>query len=416
MNPWQVLGIEPTGDAKIIKKAYAVLVKKNKPDENPEGFAQLHKAYKQCTAIAKQMAQREEAAPQIAPAEENAAPIDTTEPTHQHATSEAPNLDQIYTDDSQAPSTRIANPLIDEPEIAEEAQAPQLQLRSPLPETQTHEQEKEQASLPSEVINSPLEEQEDFSPIDFDQAQEELIASTRQALAHLQQRASIAPWQFIEHCEALYDFSFKDGYSQYLLEQLLEFFNQSKILPKKRREVIFYLNQQFDWLNQVQHFEELWGYEAIAPVFDVLIDVPVVEERSLKWVVDARHNGPIEMANYYARLAATGVDLIIFWLFSSLIGDNITLAEKILFLPLIFISLKACLEASPLQGSPGQILFGMKVTNRKGRRINVAHSLWRQLMYAASMAAFKITVWINFFLSGGRLLHDRLSGTSVIKR
>lgn len=53
MSPWQVLGIEPTGDAKAIKQAYAVLVKKNKPDENPEGSAQLHKAYEQCAAMAK---------------------------------------------------------------------------------------------------------------------------------------------------------------------------------------------------------------------------------------------------------------------------------------------------------------------------------------------------------------------------
>lgn len=414
MTPWQVLGIEPTGDAKAIKKAYAVLVKKNKPDENPEGFAQLHKAYKQCAAMAKRMAQREEADIQITPAEDAAAPIDALEPSHQQATSEVQNLDQTYKEDSQAPSTRIANPLADEPEIAEEAKAPHLHIRSPLPDDAPEQPAQQNHSIA--VINAPLEELEDLPPIDFEQAQQELIAYTEKALVRLKEQDVLEHWRFIEHCDALYDFSFKTGFSNYLLEQLIDFFANTKVSSDRRRNVITYLNQQFDWLSQIDSYEEQWGYEAIAPIFDVLVDIPMVEERSLKWVVDARHNGPIEMANYYARLAATGVDLIIFWLFASLLGDSITFAEKILFLPLIFITLKACLEASPLQGSPGQILFGMKVTNKKGRRINVIQSVWRQLMYAASMAAFKITVWINFFLSGGRLLHDRLSGTSVIKR
>ena len=47
MNPWQILGIEPTADERLIKQAYAKALKHNKPDKNPEGFKALRDAYEQ---------------------------------------------------------------------------------------------------------------------------------------------------------------------------------------------------------------------------------------------------------------------------------------------------------------------------------------------------------------------------------
>ena len=46
MNPWKTLNIEPTDDKKLIKKAYAVLIKQYKPDEHPEKFQEIQEAYK----------------------------------------------------------------------------------------------------------------------------------------------------------------------------------------------------------------------------------------------------------------------------------------------------------------------------------------------------------------------------------
>ena len=42
---WEVLGLEPTGDVLAIKKAYAGLLKKNRPDEQPEAYQALRQAY-----------------------------------------------------------------------------------------------------------------------------------------------------------------------------------------------------------------------------------------------------------------------------------------------------------------------------------------------------------------------------------
>lgn len=44
---WERLGIDPTADTAVIKKAYAKQLKFNKPDKNPEGFRDLRAAYEQ---------------------------------------------------------------------------------------------------------------------------------------------------------------------------------------------------------------------------------------------------------------------------------------------------------------------------------------------------------------------------------
>jgi len=51
MNPFKALNIEPTDDKKVIKKAYAVLIKQYKPDEHPEKFKEIQAAYKMALSM-----------------------------------------------------------------------------------------------------------------------------------------------------------------------------------------------------------------------------------------------------------------------------------------------------------------------------------------------------------------------------
>ncbi len=52
---WQVLGLDaPTHDKKAIKKAYARQLKLHRPDEDPEGFQRLRKAYEFALAFVEQ--------------------------------------------------------------------------------------------------------------------------------------------------------------------------------------------------------------------------------------------------------------------------------------------------------------------------------------------------------------------------
>ena len=53
MNIWTILGIEPTCDIAAIKSAYAAMAKVHHPEEQPEEFQKLQKAYKEAVRYAK---------------------------------------------------------------------------------------------------------------------------------------------------------------------------------------------------------------------------------------------------------------------------------------------------------------------------------------------------------------------------
>lgn len=57
MNLWEQLGLDgPTQDINAIKKAYAKKAHEINPEDNPEGFVELHKAYKTAIGIARAQA------------------------------------------------------------------------------------------------------------------------------------------------------------------------------------------------------------------------------------------------------------------------------------------------------------------------------------------------------------------------
>ncbi len=76
MNIWECLGIRPTTDRSEIRSAYAQMAKSCHPEEHPEEFKELQKAYKAALRYAKYKAQtteihREEDGPETVSAPEN---------------------------------------------------------------------------------------------------------------------------------------------------------------------------------------------------------------------------------------------------------------------------------------------------------------------------------------------------------
>ncbi len=51
LSCWDILGLTPTSQQALIKKAYAVLLKTNKPDQNPSGFIRLRAAFDEAMQI-----------------------------------------------------------------------------------------------------------------------------------------------------------------------------------------------------------------------------------------------------------------------------------------------------------------------------------------------------------------------------
>ena len=50
---WGVLGIEPTRDVAEIRRAYATLLKRTRPEDDPAGFASLRQAYEYALSYAR---------------------------------------------------------------------------------------------------------------------------------------------------------------------------------------------------------------------------------------------------------------------------------------------------------------------------------------------------------------------------
>jgi hypothetical protein len=53
---WEILGIPPTRDPPLIRKAYAAQLKHSHPEENPAGFQKLRAAYETALRMAKMAA------------------------------------------------------------------------------------------------------------------------------------------------------------------------------------------------------------------------------------------------------------------------------------------------------------------------------------------------------------------------
>lgn len=53
MSSWQILGIDPTSDEALIRRAYARQLKQHRPDSDPEGYQQLREAFEHVKELAR---------------------------------------------------------------------------------------------------------------------------------------------------------------------------------------------------------------------------------------------------------------------------------------------------------------------------------------------------------------------------
>ncbi len=400
MNCWKTLGIMPTGDASLIKKAYASLLKVHRPDEDPAGFSKLNHAYKQCLQLSKQQHYSDEKIDHIEEASKGDLLSDSRS-----------SIDQLDYDDQDESNQ-------DKQEENHSSITVSSQKNNLVKTTDTELLKSSTPEGEDSIKLGHIGDDEDtiFSEDSLEKAKESLIQLTESAINKMLKTDKPDDWQFITSYEELYDIHFRIGYSDYVFQQILALFHDNKIKPKARQSSLLYLDNIFGWSDQEKKYEEEYGYENIYSIFDILIDGQNNQETPIKWSVEPRHKGPIEQAGYYKRIFANMIDIILYVIVSSslLNGDNI--GDHFISLIGFFLIMNAMMEASPMQGSLGKVLFGIKVTTYKGRRLNILHALLRQLIYCISTLSFKITVWVNLFLNDGRLLHDRISRSIAIKR
>ena len=151
-NPWGVLGIEPTRDVAEIRRAYAAVLKRTRPEEDPAGFAELRQAYERALAQARAGARVVQFVTPVAePVGQSPAPVATAEAAAPAATAEgaapaataeivAPAAAAVSTPAAQpsapaaqppAPAAQPSAPVAQPPAPAAQPSAPAAQAPAP---------------------------------------------------------------------------------------------------------------------------------------------------------------------------------------------------------------------------------------------------------------------------------------------
>ncbi|MEZ5505889.1 MAG: RDD family protein [Gammaproteobacteria bacterium] len=360
MTCWDELQLAPTQDVRAIKKAYAVLLKQNRPDDNPQGFQRLYAAYQDALAWAENQ-------------------IDGGD---EHPGTEPPAVTELATPRQQ-----------DDHATPGDAHAP-----------------------------AQLDEEAQWETY-LDQQWDALVSRVEDLLTDPAHRNDPAAWRFLMESEALLDIDFKAAFAMRFLQRLLELFREQRDEGGALIEpgLIQHLNQWFWWSERRHHYEDyadpellddfmLWwqGPSAPAPIATV---TPTVERRT---------PAP-QYGNYYLRWLALAIDCLALFGLGTLGGlllEQRTLEPVLGFLAIMlgYPPLSAVFEASSLRATPGKYWCKLQVCNPQGGPIGLFRALWRSLLFAVCLYFFYITVIVNLLIWDGRLLHDRLSRTIVLKR
>ncbi|HEX4937942.1 MAG TPA: RDD family protein [Candidatus Kapabacteria bacterium] len=423
MNYWDVLQLAPTTDIRAIKKAYAVLLKQNKPDENPEGFQRLHAAYQQAQAWAERHAEEapRRAPRTVAPA---AGPIGTDAPPetpNETLPAETEQIAAVMPDSRPPPAeptSLIQRPVAEEPlpehrwQDAPSRPDADVPLIRPEP-TPVHGQ----AMHPHE---EPLSAEEEAWENFLDQQWDSLVDQAEAVLEQPALRNDPRAWDFLVHAEALLDIEFKAEFSLRFLQRLVQIFFEQResgelmLIP----DTIRYLNNTFWWDQRRHHLEDHFEEDELDQFLAWWQPPPAPSSFSHA----AKDAGPlIPYANYYRRWLALIIDgALLFacgWLinrFGHFMDESMVFAA--LFMIAAYAILNPLFESSPLQATPGKLWCRMKVCDAAGNRIPLWRALLRCALFGVSLYFLYITVIVNMLIWDGRLLHDRLSGSCVLRR
>lgn len=382
MDCWSVLQLAPTTDVRAIKKAYAVLLKQNRPDDNPAGFQQLHDAYQDALRWADDRLDEEDAA----------ARASTQQPASADTQTQAQN------DNPGSTATEDTGYGCGDPHC--EHCAAQAAWEKYL-----------------------------------DEQWETLVQQVEDTLEDANRRNDPAAWHFLVESEALLDIDFKGAFAMRFLQRLLQVFSQQQESGEQRLEpaIVRHLNQLFWWSERRHHYEDYIDPDWIddfmqwwqAPQNGPAAPVDGIFTPPQPQTVPSTPASPpapvIPYGNYYVRWLAMLIDSGVLFLLGGALALIIQPDLPFQLAGLLAIAwgyplASALFEMSPLQGTPGKIWCKLKVCDRNRQRLGPFRALYRSLLFALSLYFIYFTVIINLLIWDGRLVHDRMSGSMVLKR
>ncbi|MBQ7908552.1 MAG: RDD family protein [Elusimicrobiaceae bacterium] len=121
-------------------------------------------------------------------------------------------------------------------------------------------------------------------------------------------------------------------------------------------------------------------------------------------------------ASVWKRFWAFVIDVIVFailfWALAQLI-DNFTLSLLLLVIIWLYYAL---LESSPWQASLGKRLLGLKVVDKRGRRLSFGKATKRLLSRLITNFTFYFGFFSAAFDKQNKTLHDRMSKSLVVEK
>jgi len=405
MNPWTLLQIDPTDDSRAIKRAYAKLLKQHRPDEDPDGFQRLHQAYKQALALAEQ-GDPGPVSPLVMENEQE----ERYPPTLEDNDEESRDFLRAAEDNPPPPNL---DPFVIEAPVADSPPQP----------------------TPREVHRvEPL--QEEAPPrVDPVQIQREWLARCKTCLSQTAGLADPQQWQFLVADPLILDSTFNRDLGLAVFRLIVDKHQRSGVVPHRR--VLDYLNGLFHWTGRRPELLANVGEENGQWLFSLLDDTPPPEAmlRGVRGgqppVADQQETPQqtlpaLAYAGYGWRTLGVLLDLFFALVVVALLvagpmkmlGGEDALPSGLWLtfgtLP-AYLLMALVLECSPLQATPAKYLLGLRVVNKAGQRLHPLHNVWR-VMSLLLLVGFlwKVIFLINAFM-GGRLLHDRLSQSFVIR-
>lgn len=406
---WDILELPPEADKKAIKRAYARLLKQNRPDQNPDGFQALHAAYQQ--ALTWQAQHTTDLDTDITPETE-------IEPVSEPSTSATVSVasPSAATDPILTPAAPITSTLsqiklekIEPAEPAVHTYRLQAELEpTAAPASNAAATEEDEALAQQQALDRQLSADWDY-----------FLQTTQAQLHDKRARQNPQAWHFIEQLASFNDLMFREKVSQELFDSLSELNRRSleqKVLYIKPA-VLNYLNQLFNWDAQWTSLSEYYGSEQADAIL-AYINSPQ-QEKGKKLAVR-----PKELF-YWKRSIAAAIDVGLLFvlvklggLLQSLTGLELSTNMNHLLITIVWFIAFPLIESSALQASLGKRLLGLKVVDREGNPLRWYHAMWRHLIATVAIIGFKLFIWIHmmFVFCCNMLTQDWITHSYVIKR
>ena len=382
MDCWEVLGVEQFADKKSIKIAYAKQLKLHRPDEDPEGFKQLHRAYKSALNWVS---------------------------------------DGVIDDSSRlkpAPETSF-----EDPEVVLDNELTEAVIDSLMRSTERSNRHGIVEPSDQELLDE-IAEQEYLIGEDW----QNLYQKVGQIIKSEASCNDLEQWKFLEALASMNDLEFRKAAGDQVFEVVAEVntlsLENSHLHIK--RPVINYLNELFSWDKKWQEYQLIYSRKMLNSIYPYLEEA----DKPVKGINKKRE------LYYYRRGTAFAIDLAIFSIpilvfallkgllaefsfLDSIFSENFNSDQLVgIWILLYFLLIIPLQESSKFQATIGKYLLGLQVINTRGDRIGIFRSFWRSLVTVLCCIAFKVVVFVNIILSYWRseILQDTLSRSYVIMR